>query len=430
MPENNENLELRSDEVQEIITRVPHFLLRYGSFSILLVIILGLGLSYLIEYPDLVPTQAIITTRDAPQKELAQVSTRLDSIYVTENGKVQEGDLLMILENNAAFQDVLLLERTLDTLSMDNENVTFPIYSMPILYLGDLEQDYAAFENAYLSYELNRKLKPFENNTQSQKFNRRELEIQLENLLSRKRNNLKELELKQEELRRMKTLFDKGVIARQEYESKQLDIFQYERSYQSFTSQISQLRNQLYNNSGTLKGIAIENEIANFTLRRSVNQAFINLKRSISNYKSTYLTYANRSGTISFPTNWEEGNFVQAGEELFTIFPENPEGYLAFCKTPALNFGKVKPGQRVNINMISYPEPEYGSLIGSVESMGSSTDDDGNYLVIVQLPENLITTYNKKIELSQEAIATAEIITEDLRLIDRFIYRFRELFDR
>ena len=42
----------------------------------------------------------------------------------------------------------------------------------------------------------------------------------------------------------------------------------------------------------------------------------------------------------------------------------------------------------------------------------------------------MITSYNKDIEFKQEMRGAAEIITEDLRLIERFFYQFREVLNR
>ena len=43
------------------------------------------------------------------------------------------------------------------------------------------------------------------------------------------------------------------------------------------------------------------------------------------------------------------------------------------------------------------------------------------YMLEVEFPENLATTYGKVLTFSQEMTGTAEIITEDLRLLDKFI---------
>ena len=427
---NNINQELRSDVVQEIVTRVPPFLLRYGSVAILIFIVVALGLSYFIKYPDIIIAPAVVTTVNAQQQEIAQVSTRIDSLAIADNSQVKKGDMILLLQHNARFQDVLFLEKLLDTLDINDKKLQYPIYDLPVLLIGDLESDYAAFETAYLNFDLNRNLRPLDNDASAQEFTRRELQIQLENTLSRKRNNQKELELKRAELNRMQRLFDKGVIARQELEFKQLDVIQYERNYKSFEAQISQLRNQLSNTAGTLRSLDIENETNNFSLRRQVNQAYVNLKRALNNYKNTYLITAREDGRIYYSNNWDEGNFVQAGDLLFTIFPENPDGYQALCKAPALNAGKLQEGQKVRLDIANFPEAEYGSIMGTLSSIDTRPDEDGNYTVKVALPDDLVTTYKRSIDISQESLATANIITQDLRLLDRFTIKFREIFDR
>ena len=55
---------------------------------------------------------------------------------------------------------------------------------------------------------------------------------------------------------------------------------------------------------------------------------------------------------------------------------------------------------------------------------------DGVYLIDVKLPEKLITSYNKEIVFKHEMRGTAEIITEDLSLIERFFHQFKEVFNR
>ena len=46
----------------------------------------------------------------------------------------------------------------------------------------------------------------------------------------------------------------------------------------------------------------------------------------------------------------------------------------------------------------------------------------------MSLPNILITTHDKEIEFKQEMQGVAEIITEDLRLIERVFYQFKEIF--
>ena len=50
-----------------------------------------------------------------------------------------------------------------------------------------------------------------------------------------------------------------------------------------------------------------------------------------------------------------------------------------------------------------------------------------NYVVEVTLPQDMKTNYNIALKFSQEMQGTAEIITEDLRLIERFFNPVKSL---
>jgi hypothetical protein len=90
---------------------------------------------------------------------------------------------------------------------------------------------------------------------------------------------------------------------------------------------------------------------------------------------------------------------------------------------------KVSKGQKVNIRLEDYPSLEYGILIGTVKRVSLSAEN-GNYEVEVDLPQNLRTNYNTAINLNKEMVGSAEIITEDLRLIQRFIKPVKSLLNR
>lgn len=46
------------------------------------------------------------------------------------------------------------------------------------------------------------------------------------------------------------------------------------------------------------------------------------------------------------------------------------------------------------------------------------------------LSKKLTTTYNKEIDFRQEMKGTANIITEDLRLIERFFYKLKDVLSQ
>jgi HlyD family secretion protein len=92
---------------------------------------------------------------------------------------------------------------------------------------------------------------------------------------------------------------------------------------------------------------------------------------------------------------------------------------------PQQGAGKVKVGQTVNVKLDNFPYLEYGMVkvcIRNISMVPVQVDENTKaYMLEVEFPENLETTYGKELTFSQEMTGTAEIITEDLRLLDKFI---------
>lgn len=423
-------LELRSEEVQEILTKIPHWMIRWGNVLFLSLIILLLIMSWFIKYPDIITSKAIITTQIPPQKVFAKITGKLDRILVKDNETVAEKQPLAILENTANYQDVLLIQSIFDTLKIDNKSFDFPIKNMPILFLGEVDPDYALFENSYLQYALNKDLKPFSNEAMANRFSLSELNTRLDNMKSQKELNQAELAFKKKDLERNQTLHDKGVISAMEFESKQLDYLQAERNYANMTASISQLREAISNANSTSRSTEINRTKENITLLKNVIQSFNQLKTSLKDWELRYLLKSDMDGKVSFQKPWAANQTVSQGDWIFTIIPTNGTNYVARLQTPAQNSGKIKVGQKVNIKLDNYPDTEFGMLTGTVKNMSLIPDSEGFYRVDVDLPSTLVTSFDKTIQFKQEMGGTAEIITEDLRLIERFFYQFREILAR
>ncbi|WP_458306419.1 HlyD family secretion protein [Croceiramulus getboli] len=165
-------------------------------------------------------------------------------------------------------------------------------------------------------------------------------------------------------------------------------------------------------------------------LLNGVIQSFNQLKKSIKDWERSYVLKTDIKGKVSFLNYWSINQTVNQGDLVFTIIPSENSSFIAKLKTPVQNSGKVKLGQMVNIKIENYPEYEFGVLSGEVKNISLLPDAYGLYSVDVELPKKLITSYNKNIEFKQEMRGVAEIITEDLRLIERFFYRFKEIISR
>mgnify|MGYP003670792126 CR=1 FL=1 len=424
------DIELRSEDVQEILTAVPHWMIRWGNILFLTLILLLLFLSWFIKYPDIILSEGIITTSIPPQKEYAKITGKLDAILVKDNEKVYDNQVLAVIENTANYKDVNKLKSVIDTIQINNKSFGFPINELPILFLGDIESQFALFENSYIQYQLNKDLQPFSNEALANRYSVSELNRRLRNLQSQKRINKTELDFKNKELIRNKILFDKGIISAQDYENKQLEFAQAERNYTNFESSISQIRESISNAQKTKKGTEINKVKEEMMLLKNVIQSFNQLKKAIKDWEYQYVLKSNIDGHVAFLNYWNINQTVSQGDLVFTIIPIENASFIAKLKTPAQNSGKIKVGQNVNIKLENYPDAEFGILNGLVKNMSLIPNNEGSYLIDAKLPQTLITSYGKKIEFRQEMRASAEIVTEDLRLIDRFFYQFRQVLSR
>jgi HlyD family secretion protein len=57
-------------------------------------------------------------------------------------------------------------------------------------------------------------------------------------------------------------------------------------------------------------------------------------------------------------------------------------------------------------------------------------EGEKNLVLEVVFPDSLVTNYGKTLEFNQEMTGTAEIITEDLRLLDRFLNPIKSLIKK
>ncbi len=430
MLEQIEDIELRSEEVQEILEKVPHWMIRWGNVLLLSLILLLLLISWFVKYPDVIISEVTITTQIPPQKEFARITGKFDAILVEDSQSVEAKQPLAIIENTANYQDVFMLKSIIDTIKVNNTSFEFPIGNFPILFLGDIDSYYALFENSYIQYQLNKELRPFSNEALANRYSISELNRRFKNLQSQKNINKTELTFKEKDLNRSKSLFEKGVISAQDFENKQLEYAQAQRSYQNFESSISQLREAINNAQKTSKGTEINRIKEEMMLLKNVIQSFNQLKKAIKDWEYIYVLQSDINGKVSFLNIWNSNQNVNQGDLVFTIIPSENSSFIAKLRAPAQNSGKIKVGQVVNIKLENYPDTEFGVLNGTVKNISLIPDKEGLYFIDVELPKKLITSYNKEIDFKQEMLGSAEIITEDLRLIERFFYQFKEVLQR
>jgi len=427
---NEDTFELRSEEVQDILTKVPHWMIRWGTVLIFAIIIMLFFVSWFVKYPDVVKTEIVITTNIPPEKIVSKSSGRIEAILVKDKTPVAKNSTLAIIENTANYKDVFLLKNIVDHYNVNNITKPFPFASLKNTQLGEIESAYAVFQKDYQAQELNESLHPFEIESRAQSSEKIQLKERLDILQQQKVLNESELELQKNEIARFETLFNKGIISAQEMEAKKLGYLQAMKSYKGLMTSISQIRSSLIDNTKSSQNSQINSTKEEVNLGRSMAQSFYQLKKVIKDWELAYTLKSSVSGVVTFLQVWNENQTINVGDNVFSIIPDAKNTFIGKVKAPALNSGKIKVGQRVNIRLANYPDREFGVLKGEIKNISLVPDKDGNLLLDVALPNGLKTSYDKQVVFQQEMKGSAEIVTEDLRLIERILYQFKNIFEQ
>lgn len=422
----NKEFELRSEQVQEILTQIPHWMVRWGNLVILIILLFVFFGSWIIKYPDVITTQIVITTAIPPQKLVTKTSGKIEAILVKDRATVNANTPLAVIENTANYKDVFLLKSITDTIDIDKNS--FPFRKLKVAQLGDIENAYALFQKEYSADQLNKKLQPYKVEGTAQSLEAIQLKERLQLLESQKSINQNELALGKLDLDRYQILFNKGVIASQELEKHKLTYLQTEKGYKSLLGNISSLKSSLNELNRNSKTTQISENKENVNLERNVIQAFYGLKKAIKDWELNFVLRSSIDGKVTFLQVWTENQTVNAGDNVFAIIPLNRSSYIGKLKAPAQNSGKIKVGQEVNIRLANYPDKEFGIIKGKLKTISLTPDKDGNLVIDVALPKGIETSYKKKIVFQQEMSGTGDIITDDLRLIERLLYQFRDIF--
>ncbi|MEZ4779684.1 MAG: HlyD family efflux transporter periplasmic adaptor subunit [Flavobacteriaceae bacterium] len=420
--------EIRSNEVQDILTKTPNWMLVWGNALVLILLVLFFVFSWFIKYPDIITAEAIVTSQQPPQKEYAQITGKLDTLLVSDKEPVKPGEILAMIENTAKLKDVLFLKSILDTMTISKNHFYFPLEQFPLLQLGEISAAYALFESDYTDYSLNKNLSPYTNVAAVNHLSEKELQLQLQNLENQKQIDEKKFELSEKEFNRNQQLYDKGVISLNEFESKKMAYLEKQRALKNLDISLSQVKQTLNEAYKTTKTSQINHEMENTRLYKNVLQSYTKLQEDIKSWELTYLLKSKIEGSVSFINFWNRNQQVNTGELVFTIIPTTSHAFVAEIKAPIKNSGKIKKGQKVNIKLANYPEAEFGTLPAKIVSMTVVPNEAGFYMIKASLKNNLTTSYQIEIPFKNEMQGTAEIITEDLRLTERFFYQLKGIF--
>ena len=432
------------NEIEEIISNKPSFIVRWGTvYFFFLLLLIGL-ICWFIQYPDIVGAKAKLNSVNAPKQVITRTDGKLITIAVKENEKVEAGQVLGFMESIANPVSVMEISKQADTISkLINQNRTDEITKFfPSNFsidspaerregaksgegaLGELQTSYQTFIQSFTVFRdflssgfFLRKKKMLAADMQN-------IQKQQEILLDQKVLMQQDLSLSNENFNANKSLANDKVISALDYRNEKSKLIAKQLSLPQISASI--VSNEGQQNEKRKEIAELENQIS--VQKNTFIQALHTMKSKIQEWEYKYLLKAPVSGTVSFTGFFQENQEMKAGQPLFYVQPGNTS-YFVEMLVPQYNFGKVKPGQKVLLKFQAYPYEQYGSVVGKIDYINTTPSDSG-YLAKVILPDGLITNYKKSLQYRNGLFAQADIVTEDMRLLERFYYNIAKQLKR
>lgn len=148
----------RSEEVADIIDRMPMGWTRLVVAIIMIIVITMVTLGCVIKYPDTVTGQISITGEVAPVRLISSASGRLH-LLVENNTEVKKGTCLGYIESGAVYEDILRLDSLCNVMPDTDTQIDFP----DNLELGALSGYYNDFVLSYIKFNQLRETKVYDN---------------------------------------------------------------------------------------------------------------------------------------------------------------------------------------------------------------------------------------------------------------------------
>ncbi len=415
-----DKIKLRDDyDLLQIMGHPPGWLLYWGMVMILIVTLGLLTLSWMMKYPDVIPARITLTTENPPVRVVGRADGKIAELFVADGVVVEAGQEIITLDNNAEKKSIDQLEKFLKNITQ--KNIPLDQIDLPKnLQLGDLESDYANFVRQWSAYrfDLNRA-------TVDKKVTIIQRQIEqveaLNQALRQQENTLQEMLAVAEKKRvRQQDLLTDGSVSLESVEVA-------EEAYLNARGNLENLQNQLISNNIKIEELQLivldfreGKKNTDYDQSLGVNEGLAGLKEAIREWKRKFIITAPITGKVATTRLLATQQFVKENEIILTIVPVSTEEKLiGRALLPRRGAGKITTGMPVNIRLDGFPYQEFGAVKATVAQVSLVPEEDGQYLVMVDMPKTMVTTYNKSIPFRQEMQGTANIITEERRIITR-----------
>lgn len=418
-----EDIDIRSEEVQELLGTPPPWLVRWGLLFALILLIVTVWLLYWITFPETVNAVIRIKREDPEVELITPRSGHISEILVESEDTVVAGQTLIVLKSPANAADVHYLDDKLVKVNPDRDSVLINLNLPTDLILGRIkEQLYTFLEKQEEVRNLQEgRLSKMSIDDIQREIRQEEREITQERLRKELLEN--ELITLDEAYNRELNLFQSGTVGDyNRVREKEASKLQYERyvleaesSINARQANIKLLRRQLATTatiSEESKRIAID----------GLRTEFENLRTAVDDWRRRNLVVSSIDGVVILD-DVQETNYVETEDRLAVVIPASPSNLIGKTELKLNESGQVSEGQKVIIDFYSFPAQQYGAVEGVVTVKSKIPTKDDKLPIEIRFPNGLVTNTGRSLEVGQDMAGDMTIIIEEKRLISWLLQR-------
>jgi multidrug efflux pump subunit AcrA (membrane-fusion protein) len=154
MEENINEVEL-STTINDIISKMPHWLIQWGMTVITGIVLIAIIFTYIIKYPEVVEGKVVVTTRTPPIILSSTQNGVIKNIYFDNKSHVEKGDIVAELNSTTTLSEIRKLEQYIKRIEKAfQEEKELQKIDVNGVFLG---------EKQFLLSELNRNIEQYNN---------------------------------------------------------------------------------------------------------------------------------------------------------------------------------------------------------------------------------------------------------------------------
>lgn len=423
-----EDIEIRSEEVQEILGTPPSWLLRWGSTLALITLVLIGWIGYWVPYPDTIDLEIKVSSTDPPKRLVTDKSAFISEVLVKNEDTVTAGQTLLAFKCKAKVEDVHTLDNHIIRVDEKIKDSLLAFNPPKDLLLGELQDAYYDFLEKREVYTTGTSRR-FDNMNDDQLRDRiKKEQTELEYERRRKENLETNLLLVRQRYTREQNLLNERLSTIEKVRDMQEDVLTVERMVQGSEStiknkqfEIELMRKQI---NALQRGSRKNLDLALNELRES----FINLRNRVEEWNREFLIISPIDGVVLFSNETIGPNqFIGKETQIMVIAPIKRKEIVGRGVLKFSGSGKVRENNEVIVKFDSYPFEDFGAVLGVVSKKGKLATE-GNIPIEVTFPNGLVTTTGRIIDAGQGMTGKARIITDKKRLIEWFFENVRKLF--